>query len=68
MDKNDLAGKRKLKRSPAMTLDGIRATLDEMSFPDWQERLALARREAAEGKGISLEACIAKRKSREGSA
>ncbi len=41
--------------------EGFLATRDEMSFPDWQDRLALAAKESAEGKGISLDAYMKRR-------
>jgi prevent-host-death family protein len=44
--------------------EGMLATIDEMSFPDWRERLERARKESAAGKGISLEAYMARRKRR----
>jgi antitoxin component HigA of HigAB toxin-antitoxin module len=43
---------------------GRLATLDEMSFPDWRERLARVRREQSAGKSISLDAYIARRRRR----
>lgn len=44
--------------------EGLQATLDEMSYPDWKKRLARAKREFAAGKGITLEAYLRKRASR----
>jgi len=44
--------------------EGMRAVQDEMTFPDWKERLERARKESAEGKGLSLEAYVARRKRR----
>lgn len=41
--------------------EGYLMTLDEMSYPDWQERIARAERESREGKGITLEAYMKKR-------
>jgi prevent-host-death family protein len=41
--------------------EGIVATLEEMSQPDWRERLAEAERDSKAGKGIDLEAFKAKR-------
>jgi prevent-host-death family protein len=35
--------------------EGMVATLDEMSQPDWRERLAEAERDSKAGKGIELE-------------
>lgn len=44
--------------------EGMQATLDEMSYPDWKKRLARAQREFAAGKGITLEAYLRKRAAR----
>jgi len=44
--------------------EGFLAARDEMSFPDWPKRLARARKEAAAGKGTSIEKYRRKRKSR----
>ena len=44
--------------------EGLLATQDEMSYPDWKERLARAEREIAAGKGITLEAYMKRRKAR----
>jgi prevent-host-death family protein len=44
--------------------EGMLAMQDEMSFPDWRERLDRARREQAAGKTIGLDAYIAKRERR----
>ena len=44
--------------------EGFLAARDEMSFPDWPKRLDRAQREAAAGKGTSLEAYRRKRKRR----
>jgi len=41
--------------------EGMQATLDEMSYPDWKKRLALAKRELAAGKWQSLESYIKER-------
>lgn len=35
--------------------EGMKATLDEMSYPDWKKRLARAKRESAAGKGMELD-------------
>ncbi|MBI3541039.1 MAG: type II toxin-antitoxin system Phd/YefM family antitoxin [Deltaproteobacteria bacterium] len=35
--------------------EGMLHTLDEMSYPDWQERLAEAERDSKAGRGITLE-------------
>ena len=40
--------------------EGYLATLDEMSYPDWQERLERAKREIRAGKTIELEAFLRK--------
>jgi len=44
--------------------EGMIATLDEMSQPDWRERLAEAERDSKAGKGIRLEEFKAKRAKR----
>lgn len=44
--------------------EGMLATMDEMSYPDWRQRLKRARKESAEGKGIPLETYLAGRKRR----
>ena len=44
--------------------EGMVATLEEMSQPDWRERLAEAERDSKAGKGIELEEFKAKRASR----
>lgn len=41
--------------------EGMKATLDEMSYPDWRKRLARAKRELAAGKWQSLESYIKER-------
>ena len=41
--------------------EGMVATLEEMSQPDWRERLAEAERDSKAGKGIELEDFKAKR-------
>lgn len=40
---------------------GLSATLEEMSQPDWRERLAEAERDSKGGRGIELEEFKAKR-------
>ena len=35
--------------------EGMKATLDEMSYPDWKKRLARAEKESAAGKGIPMD-------------
>lgn len=42
--------------------EGLKATQDEMSYPDWKERLERAERDLAEGKGIPLEVYLRSRK------
>ncbi len=44
--------------------EGMVATLEEMSQPDWRERLAEAERDSRAGKGIELEEFKAKRAKR----
>ncbi len=44
--------------------EGMVATLEEMSQPDWRERLAQAERDSRAGKGIVLEEFKAKRAKR----
>lgn len=46
------------------TYEGLLATRDEMSYPDWQERLARAERESKTGKKTSLDAYIKRRTAR----
>jgi prevent-host-death family protein len=46
------------------TYEGLVATLDEMSFPDWKVRLREARRASAAGEGIELGAYLRKRRKR----
>jgi prevent-host-death family protein len=41
--------------------EGLLATRDEMSHPDWERRLTRARRESKQGKGISLDAYLKRR-------
>jgi len=41
--------------------EGMVATLEEMSQPDWRERLAEAERDSKAGKGVELEDFKAKR-------
>ena len=40
--------------------EGFLITLDEMSYPDWRQRLNRAKRESKAGKGISLDAFLKK--------
>ncbi len=44
--------------------EGMVATLEEMSQPDWRERLAEAERDSKAGKGIELEEFKARRAKR----
>lgn len=44
--------------------EGMVATRDEMSYPDWEARLKTARKEAKQGKGISLDTYLARRAKR----
>ncbi|NNN07020.1 MAG: type II toxin-antitoxin system Phd/YefM family antitoxin [Elusimicrobia bacterium] len=44
--------------------EGMLATMDEMSYPDWRQRLARAKREEAAGKTIPLSVYLAQRKRR----
>ena len=44
--------------------EGLVATLEEMSQPDWRERLAEAERDAKAGRGVTLEAFTARRATR----
>ena len=44
--------------------EGMVHTLDEMSYPDWQERLERAKKESAAGQSISLEDLLKKREHR----
>jgi len=41
--------------------EGHLLTLDEMSYPDWRERLARAERESSEGKGAELQSFLKKK-------
>jgi prevent-host-death family protein len=41
--------------------EGFIATRDEMSYPDWETRLRRARREAKQGKTVSLDAYVKRR-------
>ena len=43
------------------TYEGLVATRDEMSYPDWEARLQRAKREAKQGKTISLDDYVARR-------
>ncbi len=46
------------------TYEGLVATHDEMSYPDWQDRLARAERESKAGKGVSLDTYLKRRSKR----
>ncbi len=46
------------------TYEGLVATRDEMAYPDWEQRLRRARREAKAGKSITLEAYAKRRATR----
>ena len=41
--------------------EGLLATRDEMSYPDWETRLARAKRESKKGKSVSLDTYVARR-------
>lgn len=41
--------------------EGLLATRDEMSYPDWARRLARAQRESKHGKASSLDAYLKRR-------
>ena len=41
--------------------EGLQATRDEMSYPDWRKKLARAERELAAGKWQSLESYVKER-------
>ena len=41
--------------------EGLQATLDEMSYPDWKQRLARAEKESAAGKGMPMDEYFRKR-------
>jgi prevent-host-death family protein len=41
--------------------EGLLATRDEMSYPDWERRLARAQRESKQGKAVSLDAYLKRR-------
>lgn len=43
------------------TYEGFLATRDETSYPDWQRRLRRARREAKQGKSVSLDGYLKRR-------
>jgi prevent-host-death family protein len=41
--------------------EGLMATRDEMSFPDWEQRLRRAKKESRQGKAVSLDAYLKRR-------
>ncbi len=41
--------------------EGFIATRDEMSYPDWETRLRTAKKEAKQGKRVSLDTYLARR-------
>jgi prevent-host-death family protein len=41
--------------------EGFLATRDEMSYPDWQQRLRRARKESGAGKRLTLDAYVKRR-------
>lgn len=41
--------------------EGLLATRDEMSYPDWNRRLKRAQRESKEGKGMALDEYLKRR-------
>jgi prevent-host-death family protein len=41
--------------------EGFLATRDEMTYPDWEQRLRRAKRESKQGKGVSLETYLKRR-------
>jgi len=41
--------------------EGLVATRDEMTYPDWEARLARARKEATRGKRVALDAYVKRR-------
>ncbi len=43
--------------------EGLKATVEEMAYPDWKSRLKRAKTEAREGRMISLGAYLKKRAS-----
>ncbi len=46
------------------TYDGLVATRDEMSYPDWEARLRRAQRESKRGKRVSLDDYVTRRAKR----
>jgi prevent-host-death family protein len=44
--------------------EGLVATHDEMSYPDWQERLRRAQRESRARRGVSLDSYVRRRSKR----
>ena len=41
--------------------EGLLATSDEMSYPDWDRRLRQAQQESKQGKGVSLDGYLKRR-------
>ena len=41
--------------------EGLLATRDEMSYPDWDRRLRQAKRDSKQGKGVSLDGYLKRR-------
>jgi prevent-host-death family protein len=41
--------------------EGLLATRDEMSYPDWDRRLRQVQRESKQGKGVSLDGYLKRR-------
>lgn len=50
--------------APAEDFEGYLATLEEMSYPDWQEKLERAEKDLDAGRGITLEEYEKKRAKR----
>jgi prevent-host-death family protein len=48
----------------AEAFEGYLATLEEMSYPDWRQKLERAKRELDEGKGIPFETYLKRRAKR----
>lgn len=44
--------------------EGLVATKDEMSYPDWEERLGTARRESKQRRGVTLDTYLSRRMTR----
>ena len=50
--------------SAAEDFEGMLATLDEMSYPDWQSKLEKGKRDLEHGKSVTLESYLKKRAKR----